>query len=103
MTDAADAGGGVALENGPILGKGHPPRGVLGRLPVRVVGAALDVVDLLAIELERNAQFDERFHLALPRKNSVARRLDIAQMAGADGGSATPPGPCTSTTRRPAR
>ena len=49
-----------------------------------VFGAALDVVDLLAIEIERHAQFDQRFHLALPRENAVARRRDIAQVAGAD-------------------
>ena len=48
-------------------------------------GAALDVVDLLAIEIERHAQFDQRLHLALPREDVVSRRLDVAQVAGADG------------------
>ena len=47
--------------------------------------AALDVVDLLAIEFERHAQFDQRFHLALPRQDAVSRRRDRAQVAGADG------------------
>ena len=51
-----------------------------------VVGAALHVVDRLAIELERNAQLDQRFHLALPRDDAVGRRLYGAQVAGADGG-----------------
>ena len=100
----ADAGGSVAVEDGPVFGEGDELRGILGRLPVGVFGAALDVVDLLAIEIERHAQFDQRVHLALPRDDAVCRRFQIAQVAGADGRpSATPPGPCTSTTRRAAR
>ena len=83
-------GGGVALEDGAVLGEGDLARGVLHRLPVRILGAALDVVDRLAIELERHAQLDQRFHLALPRDDAVPRRLDVPQVAGADGGQ---PGP----------
>ena len=52
--------GGVALEDRAVLGEGDLSRGVLRRLPVRVIGAALDVVDRLAIELERDAQLDQR-------------------------------------------
>ena len=103
LADAADAGGGVALEDRPVLGKGQQPRGVLGGLPVGIVGAALDVVDLLAVEFEGNAELDQRLDLALARQDAVAGSSDIAQMAGADGGQRDPPGPCTSTTRRPAR
>src|SRR5262249_22308117 len=83
--NAADAGGGVALENRPILGERQPSRRILGGLPVGIIRAALHVIDLLAIELERYAQLDERFHLALPREDAVAWRLDRAQVAGSDG------------------
>ena len=104
LADAADAGRGVTVEYRRDLRRRRSPRGVLGRLPVGVVGAALDVVDLLAIEFERNAQFDQRLHLALPGDDAVARRGDVAQMTGADRRQARRrPGPCTSTTRRPAR
>ena len=44
----------------------------------------------MAIEFERNAQFDQWLHLTLSRQNSVSRRRDIAQMAGADGGERKP-------------
>ena len=43
----------IALEDRAILGEGDLSRGILGRLPIRIVGAALDVVDRLAIEFER--------------------------------------------------
>ena len=79
-----NAGGGVAVEDGAIFGKGQPSRGVLRRLPVQVVRATLHVIDLLAIEIERRAQFDERLDLALPRQDIVSRRLDIPQVTGAD-------------------
>ena len=86
-----DPGGVVALEDGAVFGEGDLARRVLRRLPVRVVGAALHVVDCLAIELERDAQLDQRFHLALPRDDAVPRRLDAPQVAGADGGQPGPP------------
>ena len=66
-------------------------------------GAALDIVDLLAIELEGHAQLDQRLHLALPRENAVAGRRDRRRWPVPTAESATPAGPCTSTTRRPAR
>ena len=50
---------GVSFEDGAVLGEGDLPRGVLHRLPVGVVGAALHVVDLLAIQFERDAEFDD--------------------------------------------
>src|SRR6185312_2666989 len=86
LTDAADAGCGIPVEDGPILGKGQDLRGILGGLPVGIVGAALDIVDLLAIELEGHAQLDQRLDLALPRQDSVCGRLEVLQMARADGG-----------------
>jgi hypothetical protein len=86
LADTADISGGVALEDRAVLRKGQQPRGVLGGLPIRIVGAALHVIDLLAIELEGNAQFDQRLDLALSRQDSVSGCCDIAQMARADGG-----------------
>ena len=85
LTHAFDAGGSVALEDGPIFCKGEPSRSILRGLPVRVVRAALHVVDLLAIEIERGAQFDQRFHLTLSRKDIFSWCLDVTQVAGADG------------------
>src|ERR1700693_4010637 len=55
-TDAPDAGSGIAIEYGAILGKGDRARGVLRGLPVRVVRATIDVVDRLAVQLERKTQ-----------------------------------------------
>ncbi len=65
-------------------------RRVLGRLPVRVVRAAGDVVDLLAIELEGDPEFDQRLDLALSREHALARRRDRLEVAGPDGGKADP-------------
>jgi len=93
----------VAVENRAVLGKGDLARGILRRLPVGITRAALDIVDRLAVELEGNAQFDERLHRALPGDDAVRRRRDVLQVAGADRGSVVPAGPWTSTTRRPAR
>jgi len=53
---------------------------------LRIVGATLHVVDLLAIEFEGNAELDQRLDLALSRKDSSAGRREVAQMACADGG-----------------
>jgi hypothetical protein len=55
-------------------------------LPIRVVGAALDVVDCLAIEFKRKAQFHQRPHLALPGENAVPLADNRTQMSGADRG-----------------
>src|SRR5207244_1676487 len=56
------------------------------RLPVRIVGAALDVVDRLAVELEGHAQLDQRLDLALPGDDALRWGRDVVQVAGADGG-----------------
>jgi hypothetical protein len=55
LADAPDTGGGIPVEYGGVLGKGDLPRSVLRRLPVRVVGAPIDIVDGFAIQFERNA------------------------------------------------
>src|SRR5204862_3467202 len=49
------------------------------------LGAALDIVDHLAVEIERDAQLDQRPHLALASENAVSRRSNRLQMARADG------------------
>jgi hypothetical protein len=81
-----NAGSGVSFEDRTVFGEGDQPCGVFQWLPVRIVRAALHVVDGMAIQLERDTQFDERFHLALPGDDAVSRRSDIAHMAGADCG-----------------
>ena len=68
LANALDAGRRIAFENRAVLGKGDLFRGVLGRLPVGIIGAAFDIVDHLAVELERHAQFDQRLDLALARR-----------------------------------
>src|SRR5262249_21267766 len=93
LPDAADARRPLALEDGAVLGVGYLLRRILRRLPVRVLRTAFNVVDLLAIELERDAQFDQRLDLALPREDAVTRRSDRLKVAGADGGKADAGGP----------
>ena len=81
-----DARRGIAFEDRAILGIGDLLRGVLRRLPVRVVRAPLDVVDLLAIELEGDPELNQRFHVALAREDAVARRRDHLEVAGSNRG-----------------
>src|SRR5262249_14150310 len=88
LPDAADARGGIALENGTVLGVGDLLRGLLCRLPVGVVRAPLHVINLLTIKLEWNPQLDHRLDLALPREDALVRRLDGLEVPGADGGKA---------------
>src|SRR6202043_3784651 len=88
LADARDACGRIALEDGAILGKGDLSRGVLRRLPVRVVRATGDVLNRLTIQLERNTQLDQRLHLALSRDDAVSGSRDRPQVTGADGGEA---------------
>src|SRR4029077_16806137 len=75
-------------KNGAILGVGNLLRGVLRWLPVGIVRAALDVVDLLAVELERDPEFDQRLNLALSRDHAFARRGNWLEVAGSDRGEA---------------
>src|SRR5208283_4125345 len=86
LTNADDAGRGIALEYGAIFGEGELARGVLGGLPVGVVGATIHVVDGLAVEVEGNAQLHEGLHFALPGEDAVLGRRNLLQVAGADGG-----------------
>src|ERR1700752_2625104 len=86
LADAPDTGGGVTFENGTVFGKGDLARGVLRRLPVRVICAAVNVVDHLAIQLEWNTQLDQSFHLALSCDAAALRSRGRSKVAGADGG-----------------
>ena len=93
LTDAADPGGGIAIEDRAIFRKGDFARRFLQRRPVGILGAALDVVDRLARQRERNAQFDERLDYALHRLDALARRLDRLGVAGAYGRERRSPSP----------
>ena len=72
LADAPDACGSVSVEDGPIFSKRQQSRGIFCGLPVRVVRATLHVIDLLPIEIERHAQFDEGIHVTPSRENAVA-------------------------------
>src|ERR1700729_2202244 len=76
FANAPDAGGGIALEYGGVLSKSNLPRGVLRWLPVRIVGAALDVIDGMAIQFERNTHLDQCLYFALPRDDCFRRGRD---------------------------
>jgi len=54
LADAPNAGGGIPVEYGGVLGKGDLSRGVLGRLLVGVVRAPINIVDTFAIQFEWN-------------------------------------------------
>src|SRR5262249_40339201 len=88
LPDAADARRGIALEDGAVLGIGNLLRSVLRRLPVGVVRTPFHVINLLAIEFERNPQLDQRLDLALPRKDALAGFRNRLEVASADGGKA---------------
>ncbi len=86
VPDADDARCRVPLEDGPVLGEGDLPRGVLHGLPVGVLGAPLDVVDRATVHRKRHPQLDERPDLPLTGQHPVLRRLDVGYVAGAHAG-----------------
>src|ERR687895_706975 len=75
LGDAPDAAGRIAPEHGAVLGHGRGAGGLAHRIEHRILGAAHCRVELLARELEGNAQFDERLHAAHIRLRAVGRRL----------------------------
>src|SRR5579862_193007 len=88
LPDANNPGGVVAFENGSIFGESELPCSVLCGLPVGIVRATIDVVDGLARQFERNAQFNQRFNFALSRDDAALGsrnfgRRDFLQMPGA--------------------
>ena len=85
LTNSHDTSRGVALEHSSVLGKRDFARGILRRLPVGVVRTTIDVVDRLALQLERHAQFDQRLHFSLSGDDAVLGWRDLLQVAGADG------------------
>src|SRR5262249_16726775 len=84
LPDAADARGGKALEDSVVLGVGDFFGCVFCRLPIRIPRTPFHVVDLLAIQYERNAKLDQRPDLALSREDSVAGRSNRLDVASAD-------------------
>ena len=54
------------MEHRAILGDGNLARRFDDRVGVGVLGAAIDRVQLVAVQLERHAQLDQRQHLAQP-------------------------------------
>ena len=86
LADAGDARSRITFEDRPVLREGQKSRGILGGLPIQIVGAAFHVIDLLAVNVERDPELDERIDHALSRQNAVRWRRDVAQVAGADGG-----------------
>src|SRR5215469_14365380 len=80
LADADDSGGFVTFENGAVFAEGELARGVLCRLPIGIVGAAFDVVNHLAVELEGNAQLDQGFSFSLLGCDADARGGNRALM-----------------------
>ena len=85
LADTDNAGGGIAVEDRAVFCERYLSRCILGRLQVRILGSALHVVDLLAIEFERDAQLGQRLDFTLSREDAVARRGDRRQVARANG------------------
>jgi EmrB/QacA subfamily drug resistance transporter len=86
LADALDAGGRVALDDRAVLSERDLLGGVLDRLPVGILRPPRHVVDLLPAQGERRAQLYQRRHLPQPGLNAVARSVNAAHPAGADGG-----------------
>ena len=82
--DALDRRGVVALEDGPVLDERQLLGGVLDRIPVGVLRAALDVVDVVARQRERHPQPHQRFAVPQVGHHAVAGRRHVEQVAGAD-------------------
>src|SRR5262249_21934128 len=81
--DALDARRGVAVDDRAVLGEGERTGGVLDRLPVRILGAALDIADLLLVECDRHAQLAQRKARALAGQHAAPGRVDVLYVAGA--------------------
>jgi hypothetical protein len=85
LADAYDSSGGIALEDGAVFSECELSRSVLCGLPIGVVCAALNIVDHLAIEIERNAELDQGLGFALLSGDALAGRIDGALMTRAYG------------------
>src|SRR6202012_2006173 len=91
-TDAVDRRGGVTLEDGTVFDERQLLGGLLDRVPVGVLRAALDVVDFVPRQGERNPKPDKGFALSQVRFNAVGGGLDVEQATGADGRGDRAPG-----------
>ena len=81
-----------------VLGVGKHPRGFAERLEVRARGAAIDALQLVAIESEADSKLDQRMHQA-GRLPSTPSRLGVraATVCG------LPKGDCEEQGRKPKR
>ena len=74
------------MEDGLVLGDGDLVRGLVERLEVGVVGAAVDVAELGQRELEARPHLDQRQHASLGAGDPVARsrfeRVDAPEVRG---------------------
>lgn len=86
LADTLDAGGRVALDNRAVLGERDLLGGVLDRLPVGVLCPPRHVVDLLPAQGERRTQLYQRRHSPQPGLYAIARRVNVAHPADANGG-----------------
>jgi hypothetical protein len=91
LTNALDLCSRISIENRTVFSKCDSAGSILDRCPVGVQGATFNVIDLLAQELEWNAQFDERLHLALLGRHSFAWSRELFDMTSAHRREATPP------------
>ena len=73
----------VALEDRPVLGERQLLGGILDRVPVGILRAALDVVDIGAVHRERHPQPHQRPGVSQVCHHTLAGRQDVEQMTGA--------------------
>jgi hypothetical protein len=86
LDDALDVGAGEAAEDREVLGHGCLLGRLDHRIEVRVTGAALDRVELVADEGERGAQLDEGQHPPAARLDAVDQGLvEVVGAADRDG------------------
>ena len=92
LSDPLDAGRPVPLEDRTVLDERELLGRVLDRVPVGVLRTALDVVDVSALEGERDTQPHKRFALPQVGHHTAGGRLHVGQMTGADGRGHGPAG-----------
>jgi hypothetical protein len=71
LDHAGDAGGAPAVEHGGILRAGDPPRRLVQRAQLDVLGAALGVLELRTGDGERRPELDEPENTPLPRGDAL--------------------------------
>src|SRR5262245_33535101 len=81
LTNAFDSRRRIAVEDGPVLRESNVSGGVFRRLPICVGRTALNIVDHLAIELERSAKLNQRAGVALSCNDALFGSVDGVQVA----------------------